>query len=141
MPNKYKNKKITQDGIQFDSQSELDYFNLLVELEKKGIIEGFEEQVKYELQERFIAYNGEAIRSINYIVDFIVRYKNGFKIAVDIKGMSTQQGEMRRKMFLYKYPNIPLIWLAKSKKYGNRYGWIDWFKLQKIRKENRRCKA
>ena len=79
--------------------------------------------------------------AITYTVDFVVTYSTGDVVAIDVKGMSTQQGEMRRKMFVYHNQGLPLVWVAKSKKYGDKYGWIDYDELQKKRREAKKKKA
>lgn len=93
-------------------------------------------QPKYELQPSF-KKNGKAYRAITYAPDFLIYHTDGSEELIDIKGMSTQQGEMRRKMFDYKYPELKLTWVARSLKYSNT-GWIDYDKLNKIRRENKK---
>ena len=47
--NKYHNKKITLDGIEFDSQKEAERYSELVLLQKAGIITNLELQKEYIL--------------------------------------------------------------------------------------------
>ncbi|MCY6957940.1 DUF1064 domain-containing protein [Clostridium brassicae] len=134
---KYGAEKITVDGITFDSKDEAKYYLYLKELKAKGKILNFELQPKYELQPSF-KKNGKTYRAITYAPDFLIYHLDGTEELIDIKGMSTQQGEMRRKMFDYKYPDLKLTWVARSLKYSET-GWIEYDKLNKIRRENKKC--
>ncbi|AWZ48436.1 hypothetical protein C3495_06225 [Clostridiaceae bacterium 14S0207] len=135
---KYGAKKIVIDGITFDSKDEGRYYLYLKDLKAKGKILNFELQPKYELQPGF-KKNGKTYRAITYTPDFLIYHLNGTEELIDIKGMSTQQGEMRRKMFDYKYPNLNLTWIARSLKYSPT-GWIEYNQLNKIRRENKKCR-
>ena len=134
---KYGAKKITIDGITFDSKDEGRYYLYLKDLKAKGEIVNFELQPKYELQPSFKKY-GKTHRAITYAPDFLIYHLNGTEELIDVKGMSTQQGEMRRKLFDYKYPNLKLTWIARSLKYSPT-GWIEYNQLNKIRRENKKC--
>lgn len=138
--NKYKNKKVVRHGLNFDSKEELEYYELLLELQRQGIVKSFKRQVKFVLQPSFL-FGGRRYLAITYTVDFVVTYSTGNVVAIDVKGMSTQQGEMRRKMFVYHNQGLPLVWVAKSKKYGDKYGWIDYDELRKKRREAKKEKA
>lgn len=99
--NKYKNKKAIYDGITFDSIKEKNRYVALKQMEKLGIIKNLQLQVKFELQPSF-KYNGETIRSINYIADFTY-YQDGKYIVEDVKGIRTKEYKIKKKLFLYKY--------------------------------------
>lgn len=133
--NKLGNKKVEYDGFLFDSKMERDYYVYLRKLQDQGEILSIEMQPSVELQPKF-ERNGKKYRAITYKPDFLITYADGRTEYVDVKGMSTQQGEMRRKMYAYKY-NTPLRWVTASKKYS-RTGWIDYDELQRIRRENRK---
>lgn len=137
---KYKNKKVVVDGIEFDSKHESEYYLLLKKQKEEGKIKDFELQKKYVLQEGFKKY-GKSYRPITYTVDFVIHYLNGEIECVDTKGMSTQQGDMRRKMFEYLYPNLKLSWISKSIKYGDENGWIEYDELKKKRAAAKKEKA
>ncbi|WP_443660668.1 DUF1064 domain-containing protein [Clostridium algidicarnis] len=134
---KYGAKKITIDGITFDSKDEARYYEYLKKLKIEGKIINFELQPKYELQPGFKKMS-KTYRAITYSPDFLIYHLDDTEELIDVKGMSTQQGEMRKKMFDYKYPHLKLTWVARSLKYGED-GWIEYDKLKKIRKENKRC--
>lgn len=134
---KYRAKKITIDGYTFDSKDEGRYYEYLKKLKAKGKIVNFELQPKYELQPGF-KKNGKTYRAITYAPDFLIYHLDGSEELIDVKGMSTQQGEMRRKMFDYKYPDLKLTWIASSYKFGDKDGWIEYEELQKKRRENKK---
>ncbi|NFD28812.1 DUF1064 domain-containing protein [Clostridium botulinum] len=135
---KYGAKKIVIDGITFDSKDEGKYYLYLKELKAKDKILNFERQPKYELQPSFKKY-GKTYRAITYAPDFLIYHLDGSEELIDVKGTETQQGNMRRKMFDYKYPDLKLTWISRSLKYSST-GWIEYDELKKIRRENKKCK-
>lgn len=58
------------------------------------------------MQEPFTAYDGEKIRAIKYVADFVYEDKDGRTIVEDAKGMRTDVYKIKRKIMLYKYKNI-----------------------------------
>lgn len=134
---KYGAKKIVIDGITFDSKDEGRYYLYLKELKAKDKILNFERQPKYELQPSFKKY-GKTHRAITYAPDFLIYHLDGTEELIDVKGTETQQGNMRRKMFDYKYPDLKLTWISRSLKYSST-GWIEYDELKKIRKGNKKC--
>lgn len=137
---KYHSTKHTENGIQFDSKMEAEYYGYLLSEMMVGRVSKITLQPAIELQPKFRDENGKLIRAITYTPDFLVTFADGSQQYIDVKGMSTQQGELKRKMYLYQHKGgIPLVWVAKSRKYSPT-GWIDWFELQKIRRRNRRRK-
>lgn len=133
---KYNNKKIIIDGIKFDSKDESEYYLYLKEKKENGEIKDFGLQQKFELQPKF-KKDGKNYRAITYTVDFAIYKWDGEVVYIDVKGYSTQQGELRKKLFDYKYQDKKLIWITKSKKYGVD-GWIEYSELKKKRKENKK---
>ena len=132
---KYHNKKVEYVGRLFDSKAEADFYRFLLEKVKPVEIIC---QPTVELQPSF-KKDGKTVRAITYTPDFFVKFANGKEVYVDVKGMSTQQGELKRKIWWYKYPNKKLIWVATSKKYSLS-GWIEWGHLNKQRRLNRKAK-
>ena len=116
---------------------ERDYYVYLLGLQKQGIVREIALQPKFELLPNFTR-NGKHYRAITYTSDFAVLYTDGRLECIDVKGISTQQGEMRRKLFLYRY-DICLRWVTASKKYSPT-GWIDYDELQKLRREARKAR-
>ncbi len=139
-PSKYKAKKIIVDGIKFDSIAESEYYLLLKYSKRAGNnVKDFELQPRFTVQDKFAHKTEGNIRAIVYVADFKVFTHDGTFHIVDVKGKSTADALNKRKMFLKNFPDIELYWLAKSKKYSET-GWIDYFKLEKIRRENRKKK-
>ena len=136
---KYNNKKTIVDGITFDSKDESLYYEALKDMKIKGLIKDFRLQPKFILQESFEKDN-KKYRAINYIADFRVINNDGSFYVVDIKGMLTTEFKIKMKLFNYKYPDIELKLISRSIKYGDKYGFIDYDELQKIRKENKKAK-
>lgn len=129
---KYKNKKVVVDGVKFDSKHEAEYYLYLKRLKEEGKIKDFGLQHKFELQPSFKKY-GKTHRAITYTVDFAIYHNNGYVEYVDVKGMETQQGIMRKKMFDYLFDE-KLTWVQRSIKYGDENGWINYDDLKKKRK-------
>lgn len=104
---KYRNKKVTIDGIEFDSKKEAHYYMQLKLLKQSGEIKDFGLQEKFVLQEGFTK-NGTRHRPITYYADFIIDNLDGSTDVVDVKGMETQVFKIKKKLFEYKYPNLEL---------------------------------
>lgn len=135
--NKYKNKKVIFEGITFDSKDEAAYYKVLLEKKAKGEILEIILQPKLELIPKF-KINGKTIRATTYTPDFLVRYANEQEEYIDVKGYSTQQGELRRKLFLYRI-GTNLKWVSKNKKYcTDGTGFVDYFELANLRKTSKK---
>lgn len=102
--NKYHNKKVEYNGIKFDSVKEKNRYIGLKQLEKLGVIQNLQRQVKYELQPSF-KLNGKTVRSITYIADFVY-IQDGMEVIEDVKGMRTKEYILKKKMFEYKYQKV-----------------------------------
>lgn len=129
MPTKYNNKKVIYDGIKFDSILEKDFYIYLLKKYKK---EEIKIQPRFELQPSFKDKNNKLHRAITYTLDFQVNTD-----AWDVKGMVTQQGEMRIKMFKFKHTDIDLKVITKAPKYYTEQTgeeWIEVDELKNIRK-------
>lgn len=96
---KYHNKKITRDGITFDSIREYRRFVDLSLLERAGEITDLQRQVKFELipTQRI---NGKVVeRKCTYKADFTY-WKDGQYIVEDVKGHKTQVYKIKKKLLL-----------------------------------------
>lgn len=102
---KYHRVKKSLDGITFDSTKERDYYAKLLLLKKAGEVVNIELQPKFELQPAFERY-GKKERAITYKADFKVSYADGHIEIVEVKGYRQRDYLLRRKMLLYRYPNI-----------------------------------
>lgn len=97
---KYKAKKVTVNGITFDSQKEYRRFCELSLLERAGKITELQRQVKFELipSQRI---DGKVVeRACNYVADFVYM-ENGKKIVEDTKGFKTKDYIIKRKLMLW----------------------------------------
>lgn len=136
---KYNSKKVEYEGIMFDSKDECDFYKFLLENKEHMETASIILQPKFELIPNY-EYFFKKRRGVSYTADFMVKNHDGKIVVFDVKGFPTQQGELRRKMFEYKYPELRLIWMAKSMKYGKN-GWIDTDELKKIRAKNKKTNA
>jgi hypothetical protein len=100
--NKYYSRKVTIDGITFDSQKEARRFRELCLLERAGQITDLQRQVKFELipSQRI---DGKVVeRACTYVADFV--YLENYKWVVeDTKGFKTKDYIIKRKLMLHKY--------------------------------------
>lgn len=132
---KYGNKRITAHGREWDSKAELEFYEHLLQLHKSDEIII---QPKFTLQDR--VYHGKNdprnMLAITYAADFQVG-----NLVFDVKGMETQQGKMRVKMFKARYPDLTLSLVNKCPlKYQHTYGkWIDIGVLNKLRSAAKRA--
>lgn len=104
---KYGNKKVVIDGVKFDSILESKYYLLLKELEGKDLVSNIELQPVFLLQDKFTDSNGLSHRRIDYKADF--RYYDKVVnecIVVDTKGLITDVYKLKKKLFLFKYPEV-----------------------------------
>ena len=138
---KYRNKKVIVDNVSFDSKDEAFFYGYLVEQKQGGLIQEFELQPQYELIPKF-TYQNRKRQAITYTPDFKVIHNDGHIEVVDVKSMgsATQQGELRRKLFEFKHPEILLRWVCRNLKHGNEQGWVDYDELKKIYAKNKRAK-
>lgn len=102
---KYGAKKREVDGIKFDSIKESRRYEELKLLEQTGEISDLQLQVRFELQPSF-KIGKKTYRSIDYIADFVYVDDTGKTIVEDVKGFETPEFKLKKKLLLYKYPNI-----------------------------------
>lgn len=113
---KYHAKKVTVDGVTFDSAKEARRWRELCLLEKAGEIKGLQRQVKYllipEHREPDITgprggiRKGKMIESaVYYVADFVYTELNNPTelIVEDVKGFRTKEYILKRKLMLDKY--------------------------------------
>lgn len=103
--NKYRNQKITFEGITFDSKKEAKRYQDLKLLEEANIIQNLVRQVHFELVPK---QNGE--RAVKYIADFMyVETATGKIIVEDVKGYRTDVYKLKRKLFKWRYPQYTFL--------------------------------
>lgn len=106
--NKYKNKNVIVDGIEFQSIKESLRYKELKLLQRAGLIYNLKMQTTFELQPSF-KRNGKTIRAITYKSDFDYETKDGRHIVEDVKSKATEKDtvyRIKRKMLQYKYEDI-----------------------------------
>lgn len=114
---KYNSKKITVNGMVFDSKKEAARYKELKALEKAGAIMGLKRQVKYLLIPAQYEPTGEhykrgakkgepkmklAERECAYYADFVYAEK-GCIVVEDTKGIRTEDYKIKRKLMLYMH--------------------------------------
>ena len=112
---KYHSKKVTYNGMTFDSKKECKRYKELALLEKVGQIENLRCQVKFELlpsyienYPRYSEKTGKRLKdgtrtiekAVNYIADFVY-IENGQQVVEDTKGMRTPEYVIKRKLMLW----------------------------------------
>ena len=101
---KYGNKKTVIDSREFDSKKEARRYSELKMMEKAGMISGLECQKTFELIPNQRDENGKAVRSCEYIADFVyIDTKTGRRIVEDVKGMKTKDYIIKKKLMLKVY--------------------------------------
>ena len=116
MRRKYNNKKVTVDGIVFDSKREASRYSELIMLQRAGEISGLQRQVRYLLIPAQREVSNEVYKrgekkgqrkpgrllekEVTYIADFVY-YKDGELIVEDTKGFRTKDYIIKRKLMLY----------------------------------------
>lgn len=96
---KYGNKKVTVDGILFDSEREAKRWMELRLLERAGVISALERQVPFELLPARRRSDGKLEKNAVYIADFTY-HRDGRFIVEDAKGVRTKEYILKRKMML-----------------------------------------
>ena len=116
--NKYGNKKVVYDGIEFDSRREMYRYMDLKLLERCGAIKDLRRQVIYELlpvqrekstkvykkgRKKGQPIEGKIIeKAVTYIADFVyIDTTTGKEVVEDAKGMRTRDYIIKRKLMLY----------------------------------------
>lgn len=140
---KIKHIRTVIDDITFDSKMESDYYLKLKMDKQNGLIKDFELQPEFMLQDKFIVVDGqvvegsnpdfnkikrrtkaETVRAIKYRGDFLITDLDDTQRVVDTKGQSTTEFEIKKKMFMYKYPHLKLeiiIYNAKTDTWDDFY--------------------
>ena len=116
--NKYNAKKVSVDGIEFDSKKEARRYQELLLLQKAGEIYMLERQKVYELlpaqrEPDAVGKRGGVIkgklleRAVEYVADFVYTDKNGKTVVEDVKGFREGGAYavfvLKRKLMLYRY--------------------------------------
>jgi hypothetical protein len=108
---KYHSKKVTINGITYDSRKEARRHRELLLLERAGAITDLQRQVEFELIPaqrepdtigvRGGVKKGKTIElAVKYVADFVYK-ENGKQVVEDTKGFKTKDYILKRKMMLY----------------------------------------
>jgi hypothetical protein len=97
---KYHSQKMVVDGINFDSKKEAQRWCELRLLERAGVIQNLQRQVKYTLIPSQKVDGRSAERECAYIADFVYTEK-GETVVEDTKGFRTPDYVIKRKLMLW----------------------------------------
>lgn len=100
--NKYNNRKVTVDGIKFDSKHEAEIYSQLKMLERCNKITNLRLQVPFILLEKY-KINNRTVREIKYIADFTFINSDGQLEVWDAKGVRTDCYKLKKKIFEFRY--------------------------------------
>jgi len=106
--NKYGAVKTEVDGIMFDSKKEAFRYRELMLLVAVGKISNLSLQPEFVLQDSF-RYENKTIKAIKYRSDFRYTDYQGMDTVEDVKGKKTAVYEIKRKMFLKRYPELNFV--------------------------------
>lgn len=99
---KYHNRKVSVDGILFDSAREARRYGELRLLEKGGYISNLRLQVPFELIPNQKNIDGKVVeRKVSYIADFVYLDRDGRTVVEDSKGMKTEVYKLKKKLMRY----------------------------------------
>jgi hypothetical protein len=103
---KYRNIKKVVNGIEFDSIKEAGRYQELLLLQKALKIWRLKLQPEFVLQDSF-RLRKETHRAIKYIADFSYSEYGSSKLIVeDVKGCKTEVYRIKKKLLLFKFPEI-----------------------------------
>lgn len=115
--NKYRNKKVSFQGEEFDSKREMQRYLVLKDAESKGIIQNLQKQVKFELipkiEEDVVIHlktkdkiqRKTVQQPITYKADFVYE-KDGVMVVEDVKisdYLLPKDYILKEKLFRWKY--------------------------------------
>lgn len=106
---KYNNRIVNVDGYRFASLKEANRYGLLKAAAQNGKISRLEIHPRFILQEKFRDNLGTKHRAMYYEADFkyYVPLKGQLVCHVeDVKGTKTKEYMIKKKLFLYKYPEV-----------------------------------
>ena len=100
---KYNNNKIKYQGLTFDSKKEFEYYLILKDKEKRGLVFNLKRQVPLEIQPAFTDKTGVKHRAITYKADFVYTDRlTGKERYIDVKGFRTEVYKLKKKLLAYK---------------------------------------
>lgn len=115
--NKYHAKKVECNGVVFDSIKEKSRWLELCKMESCGMISSLERQVRFILQEGFVANDGKKVRPISYLADaYYYDVKKKTWVVEDTKSTATRTEvyKIKKKLFQAKYKDILFVEYIKK---------------------------
>lgn len=100
---KYSNLVVEVDGLRFDSKAEYRRWCYLVQLLKAREITQLKRQVPFELIPAQVRPSGGKERPTVYLADFVYRDRTGAQVVEDVKGASTPEYRLKRKLMLWRH--------------------------------------
>ncbi len=100
-PSKYRNRKVTEDGVTWDSKKELARWQVLYPLFRAGRITKLRRQVRYPLT-TVSRLTGERVKVATYVADFAY-VEAGLEVVEDVKGFRTREYLKKRAHLLAEY--------------------------------------
>lgn len=115
--NKYRNEKTVRimpngEEHEFHSKKEAERYDALMLMQANGEIRNLKLQVRYCLQEAYITFEGDPVKSIDYIADFVYERRTApdnygqrywLPVVEDVKGMRTRDYALKAKLFRSRY--------------------------------------
>lgn len=99
---KYRNRKVTVDGITFDSVKESRRYTELKLLQRGGYIKNLQLQVPYVIIPSQRDKDGKVVdRAIKYYADFVYDTPEGEQVVEDAKGVRTDVYRLKKKLLRY----------------------------------------
>ena len=123
-------KKVSYNGITFDSKEELEYYLLLLDRQEKGEIEGLEIHKPFTLIPSY-KLGAKTIKPLTYEADFVF-YDNELDIerVIDVKGFADDVFKLKKKLFDYKFEYVNGLEVMK---YAKSTGWVNYDQYKKAR--------
>lgn len=101
---KYQNVVVeTADGLRFDSKAEHRRWCYLAQLQRAGEITKLQRQVAFELIPAQARPSGGTERPTVYVADFVYVDRTGTTVVEDVKGASTPEYRLKRKLMLWRH--------------------------------------
>lgn len=100
---KYRNVTVEVDGLTFDSKAEHRRWCYLQQLVKAREITKLRRQVAFELIPGQDRPSGGRERPTVYVADFVYEDRTGATVVEDVKGASTPEYRLKRKLLLWRH--------------------------------------
>ena len=110
------------NGLVFDSVMEGRYYAYLLKNHSADLV-SFDMQVPYTLIPGFTdKFSKKRIRPTVYVADFVLHYKGGRTVVIDVKGKKTPEFRIKEKLFKHLNPDIEFVciqWDSREKEWRN----------------------